>query len=192
MLRLLKWSCAFSTKLRRSTSCGTCTTTKKRHFSHFAAFRGGHMTGVANLSKMPSFLTKVFCIPFRTAYAMAALRFARKVGMKRYFCDPLQGGVVSANCAIAKPARHRVSQMLFHVFFSRLWQPFALLTQLFFCISQPKSFFTRVHSKEHGNAEGMKVRRASFSPRPNKTLFLVFGEKAGLVIIATWQILSQG
>ena len=71
------------------------------------------MTGVANLSKMPSFLTKVFCIPFRTAYAMAALRFARKVGMKRYFCDPLQGGVVSANCAIAKPARHCVSQMCF-------------------------------------------------------------------------------
>ena len=47
------------------------------------------------------------------AYAMAALRFARKVGMKRYFCDPLQGGVVSANCAIAKPARHCVSQMCF-------------------------------------------------------------------------------
>ena len=123
MLRLLKWSCAFSTKLRRSTSCGTCTTTKKRHFSHFAAFRGGHMTGVANLSKMPSFLTKVFCIPFRTAYAMAALRFARKVGMKIYFYDPLQGGVVSANCKLCHRkacATSRLSDVVSCVFFKAL------------------------------------------------------------------------
>ena len=54
--------------------------------------------------KQDSFLSnKGLLHTLRIAYAMAALRFY----------DPLQGGVVSANCAIAKPARHCVSQMCF-------------------------------------------------------------------------------